>query len=119
MGVERLARNPGLHHRIEILGMHCQHLVHARHIQRDAAVDRQDMAFQRSAGAVGNHREFVPGAGLDHRCHFLGGCGKHHRVGQGIREMRFVMTVMLAHSGGNRHPFGTQCGLEIIQQSGG
>ena len=36
--VERLARHAGLHHGVEVFRMHLEHAVHARHVQRHAAV---------------------------------------------------------------------------------
>ena len=119
MRVERLARHAGLHHRVEILGVHGQHAVHARQVDGHPAADRQDVAFERSAGAVGNHRKLVRGAGLDHRRDLLGGQRKHHRVGRRVGEVRFVVTVMRAHRVGDRHALGAERGPELVEQRGG
>ena len=54
--VQRLAGHAGLDHAVEVLGVHGQHAVHARGVDRDAAVGGVDVALQRRAGAVGDDR---------------------------------------------------------------
>ena len=54
--VERLAGDAGLDHAVEVLGVHRQHLVHVAEVDRDAAVRRVDVAFERGAGAERDDR---------------------------------------------------------------
>ena len=56
VGVERFARDAGLHDAIGVVGVDGQHLVHARQVDADAAVRRADVTFERRARAVRDHR---------------------------------------------------------------
>ena len=49
--VELLARHAGLHHAVEVALVDGEHAVHAREVERQAAVRRVDVALQRGAGA--------------------------------------------------------------------
>jgi hypothetical protein len=44
--VQRLPRDPRLHRTVKIAGINFKHLVHAAHINADAAVGSVDMPFQ-------------------------------------------------------------------------
>ena len=54
MLVQLLARDAGLHRAVEVLGVDREDVVHAAHVDAHAAVDREHMAFERGADAVGN-----------------------------------------------------------------
>src|SRR4029079_126291 len=62
-----------------------------------AAADREDVAFERGADAVGNHRYAVAPADVHDVAHLLGRLGEHDRVGRRIRKVRLVLAVVLAH----------------------
>jgi len=60
----REARDAGLDDAIEIVGVDGENIIHAREVERDAAMRRVDMAFERRADAERNDRRVVPGAEL-------------------------------------------------------
>ena len=84
--------------------VHRQHLVHAADVERDAAVERADMALERGAGAEGDDRRLVAGAELDDLLHLLGRFGEHHGVGQVRLVEGDVLAVLLAHGVRRAHP---------------
>ena len=102
--VELLARDAGLHDDVEVGLVDLQHLVHAAEIERDAAVGRADMAFERGAGAERDDRRLVRGAELDDLLHLLGRFGEHDGVGQVRLVIRNVLAVLLAHGVGGGEP---------------
>ena len=57
--VELEPRQPGLDGNVEIFGAETQHPRHARQVDRDAAVDRVDVAFERAAHAERHDRRPV------------------------------------------------------------
>ena len=82
--VQVLARDPRLHGAVEILGIDLDHPVHAARIERDAAVGRVDMAFERSADAERDDRRAVLGADA----HDLPDLGAGFRIDDRIRRLR-------------------------------
>ena len=80
--VEGFAGDAGLHHAIEVSLMHGKDAVHAGEIEREAAVRRVEVTFERGAGAERDHRN----AGARAKSHHLGdlglGLGEQHGVGR-------------------------------------
>jgi hypothetical protein len=71
MLVELLPGDAGLDDAIEIVGVDGENIIHAREVERDAAMGRVDMAFERRADSERNDRRVVPGAELDEIDHVL------------------------------------------------
>ena len=101
-GVELLARDPGLHAAVHVLGMDRQHAVHACEVDADAAMDRQRIALQRGAGAERDDRHGGGGAGRDGR-RYLGG---RLREGDDIGRLRRVIGLAAAMRGAHRRRIG-------------
>ena len=76
----------GLHHRIAILGMDGENLVHAGHVQGNAALRGQHMALDRTADAIGNQGNAMLAAQPDHVGDFVGVLNEDHAP----REHRHV-----------------------------
>ena len=96
--VELLAGHAGLHGHGQIFCVDTQHLVHATHVQADAALHRQQMPFQRGAHAKRNDRRFVARRQRHGICDVLGAFGIHHggrRWHAG--ERRLVTAMLLTH----------------------
>ena len=55
-----------------------------------------DVALERGAGAVGDHRQMVGAADLDDPADLVGRAGEGDRVGRGARMMGLVLAVALA-----------------------
>ena len=85
---------PGLDRGVEILGAHAQHAVHARQVDRHAAVDRVDVAFERAAGAERHDWRAVSRGDAYHRAHLVGRQGKYDHVWRSGRVPRFAVPVM-------------------------
>jgi hypothetical protein len=100
--VELVAGDAGLDRDGQVFAVDAQHLVHPCHVDADAALDREQMAFQRRAGAERDHRHLVL-VGQRHRGgHFFGAFGKHHGVWRRHLERRFVAAMLFAHRLGGR-----------------
>ena len=97
MFVELLARDARLHHRVEVLLVHREHLVHLRKVDAHAALDREDVAFQRRADAVGDHRHAVRAADIDHVPDFFSCFYKNNNIRKRVGEVGLVLAVVLAH----------------------
>ena len=106
--VQRLAGHAGLDDRVEVFFVHCEHLVHLRQVDADAALDRKGVAFERSAHAVRDHRHAVPAADVHDIAYFLRGVREDHRIRRGDREVGLVLAVVLADAHG--------CGQPVAQQ---
>ena len=65
--------------------MHGEDAVHAGEIERDAAEGRIDVAFERGAGAEGDHRHSCLRAKRHHLDHLGGRFREQHRIG-GLRR---------------------------------
>jgi hypothetical protein len=111
--VQLLARHARLHHRVEVGFVHRQHLVHLAHVDAHAALHRQDVAFERGADTVGNHRNLVAAADVDDIAHFLSGSRKYHGVGRCVRKVGFVLAVLLADAARGGGALAQQ-GLELV-----
>ncbi len=114
--VELFARDAGLHGHGQVFSVDGQHLVHAGHVDADAALHRQQMAFQRRADTKGNHRHIVR-CGQGHRFRYIGRAfSKHHRCGRGHRGVGGLVTAMLfAHHQGGGTAL-TKVLLQSVQQ---
>ena len=108
--VELLAGDAGLDDAIEIVGVDGENIVHAREVERDAAMGRVDMALERRADAERNDRRVVPGAELDEVDHVLLVLGEHHRVRRLVLEPGQRVAVRLADRLG---------GGEAVAETGG
>ena len=97
MLVERLARDAGLDHAIEILGMHGQHAGHVAEVDRDAAERRVDVAFQRRAGAERDHRHALRAANAHDVLHVRRALRKHHRIRRLVGQPGERIAVLFAH----------------------
>ena len=86
MLVELLAGDAGLDDAVEILGVDRDNRVHARAVEREAAMRRVDMAFQRRAHPEGRDRRVVPGAEFHRVDHVVSGFGEHDRVRRLVLE---------------------------------
>ena len=94
---ERLARHAGLDDAIEVFGVNREHAVHARQSMRDAAVQRVDMAFQRSADAERDDRRVMRGADAHGVDDVLRAVGEHHRVGRRVVGPGQRVAMLTAH----------------------
>ena len=97
MLVQRLARDAGLDHAVEILGVDFQHLVHVAKVDANAAGRRVDLALQRGAGAERDHGNAVAGANPHHVLNVGGLLRHHHRIGRLRFQPGRGMGVLLAH----------------------
>ena len=68
--------------------VHREHLVHLRQVDRHAALHREDVALERGADAVGDHRHAVAAADVDDVAHFFGRLDEDNSIGQARRESR-------------------------------
>ena len=97
MFLELLAGHAGLDRGVQIVGADAQDAVHARHVDRDAAVDRIDVAFERRAGAERHDRAAVRWrrrATMAWTASVLS--GNTTACGSAAAMMRFAAAVMLA-----------------------
>ena len=101
--VQLLARYARLHHGVQILLVHGEHLAHLREIDRHAAIDGEDVTLERSADAERDHRHAVAPADVDDVAHLFRAVREDHGVGQRVREVRLVLAMVLAHRSGGRH----------------
>ena len=79
------------------------------------ALHGQNVALERGADAVGDHRHAVAAAGVDDVAHFLGAFRENHRVGRGIGEIGLVLAVVLAHRRRGRDAFCAEQRLPLGQ----
>ena len=86
MLVELLPGDARLDDAIEVVGVDGENIIHAREVERDAAMGRVDMALERRADAERNDRRVVPGAELDEVDHVLFVFGEHHGVRRLVLE---------------------------------
>jgi len=110
--VQLHARHAGLHRDGQVFGMDADDLVHAAEVQADAALHCQQMAFQRRARAVRNHRHGVLVGQLQHRGHVAGALAEHHPFGRRRVQRRLIATVLNAH----RHRGGTAVAEASLQR---
>ena len=98
--VDGLARHAGLHRHREVLGVDREHVVHAAHVDADAALHREQVAFERGAHAERNHRHAELCRQLHGVGHVLRALCEHHRRRWGHLVHRLVAPVLLAHHHG-------------------
>ena len=79
--VELLARDAGLHHGVKVAFIHCDDAVHAREVDREAALRRIDVTFQRGARAEGDDGHAVRTGDVDDGAYFIGILHPDHRIG--------------------------------------
>ncbi len=95
--VELLAGDAGLDDAIEVVGVDGENIVHAREIERNAAVRRVDMALERRADSERNDRRVVPAAELGEVDHVPFVFREHHGVGRLVLEPGQCVPVRLAN----------------------
>ena len=95
--VQLLARDARLHRHREVVRVDAEHPVHAAHVDADAALHGQQVAFERGTRAVRNHRHFVLAGQLHGVGHILGAFSKHHGAGRGRLQRALVAPVLFAH----------------------
>ena len=78
--VELTMRDARLDRDVEILGAEPHDPVHARHVDRDASLERGHVPLERGAGAERHDRRTMTRADRDDRCHFFGRLGKDDGV---------------------------------------
>ena len=96
VGVELLARHARLHAAVEVLGVHLEHAVHPRGVERHAAVDRGDVALERGADAEGDDRHAGGRAGADDVGHLLVRLREHDEVRRGEVGEALAAAVLVA-----------------------
>ena len=102
-----------MHRHGEVFGVDRQHLVHAAHVDADAALHRQQVAFQRRAHTKRDHRHLVLRGQLYRVGHVLCALGEHHGGGRGHFVHRLVAPMLFAH-----HQGGGALGAETLLQLG-
>ncbi len=110
MGVELLAGDAGLHRAVQVFGVDLQNLVHLHHVDRHAALDGDDMAFERGAGAERHDRHLVISADLDHLGDLFGRADEGDAVGVAVGVVGFVLAVVGADRRRGREPVAEECG---------
>ncbi len=78
--LELLACDACLDRGVEIVRADTQDAVHPRHVDRDPAVDRVDVALERGAGAERDDRTTMCRAGENDRLDGVGTLGEHDGV---------------------------------------
>ena len=104
--VELLAGDAGLDDAVEVLGVDGQDLVHARAVERHAAVRRVDVAFERGADAERHDRRVVAGANVHEVDHVVAGLGEYDRVRRLVLEpgQRVAVRLRIASEAVKRLP---------------
>ena len=108
--IERLARYAGLDDAIEILGVDRENPVHAAAVQRESAVERVDVAFERCADAERHNRRIMRRANAHGVDHVLAALGEHDSVRRRVRQPGQRMAMLHPHGLG-RH--------ELVAEPGG
>lgn len=96
MFVELFAPHPRLDGAVEILLVHLEDRVHLRQVDREAALDRGDVALERGAGAEGYDRYLGGDAQPDQRRHLFGRANEGDRIGQHRIEMGLARPMLEA-----------------------
>ncbi len=113
--LELLASDAGLDGRVEIVGADAQDVVHPRHVDRDAAVDRVDVPFERRSGTERHDRAPVRRARANDGLDRFRALGEHDRMRQRRGVVGFTAAVMLADGGGRREVRPRDC-AELLDQ---
>ena len=77
--------------------MNGEHAIHVAEIEADAAKGRVDLAFERGAGAEGDHRYALCRAQPHDLLHLFGGLRKDHRIRRLVADPSQRIAVLLAH----------------------
>ena len=115
MRIELVAGDARLDQAVEVLGVDLEHLAHLREIERDPAAERRDVALERGARPVGDHRQAMAGADLDDGTHFFGRMREGDRVGRGAGMVGLILAVLLAHRHGRAQAVAEQ-GADLVQR---
>ena len=94
--IELVARDAGLHGHRQVLGVDAEDALHPRQVQAHAALHRQQVAFERGSGAVGDHRHAMRVGQGQHRGDLVVAFGEDDRLRRRHVEGRFVATMLLA-----------------------
>ena len=94
--VQLQARDAGFDRRVEIVDADAQHVVHLAQIDRDAAVDRVDVAFERRAGAERDDRHAMGRADRHDRGDLVRRVREADDVGQRGEVVGLAVAVMIA-----------------------
>ena len=89
-----------LHRCREIFGLHGEHAVHLREVDRHAPAHREQVPLERRADAVGDDRHAVCATQADDLGDVVGAVCENDGVGRRGRKRRLVAAVMVAHGGG-------------------
>ena len=92
--VELAVRDAGLDLAVEIVGADAQHAIHARQINRDAALDGVDVPFERGPDAERDDRRTMHVRQTNDGADLLGVRRKHDDVRQSWDMPRFAVTVV-------------------------
>ena len=114
--IELLAGDAWLHGHRQVLGVQSQDAIHARHVQADAAPDRQQVPLQRGACTVGDDRHPGRSTKPDHPGHFSLALGKHHGLRRRHVEHRLIAPMLLSHREGGGAT-GAEIGLQFVQKA--
>ena len=116
--IELLAGHAGLNRHRQVFGIDLQHLVHAAHVQADAALHRQQVPFKRRAHAKRDHRHMELTSQRHRVGHVLRVFCKHHgRRRRGV-EGRLIPPVLLTHHLGGG-AVGSKAALQRGDEGGG
>ena len=102
MGIQLLSSYTWLDDDIQILGVNFQNLVHLLKIDANSAVERTDLSFKRSTGAIGDDRHLVTRAGADHILNFVSTEHSNNCIGWRRGMKGFIFPKSLTHRMGNR-----------------
>ena len=81
----------------EVLGVDRDHLVHARQVDADTALDREQVAFERRADAERDHRHSMAVGELDDLRDLVRALAEDDHLGRRSVDRRLVAAVLLAH----------------------
>ncbi len=95
--VQLQPRDPGLHGDEHVGGGHVEDAVHAGEIEADAALHREQLAFERRSGAKGDDRHVLRGGQFHRVGHVLRTFAEHHGGRRRHVEGRFIAPMLLAH----------------------
>ena len=73
-----------------------EHAIHVAEVKADAAAGRVDLAFERGAGAEGDHRHALGGAQAHNLLHLFGGLRKDHGIRRLVADPGQCVAVLLA-----------------------
>ncbi len=113
--VQFFACHARLHRDVEVFRADAQDLVHVGEVDDYAAMMRNHVAFQGSAGAVSDHRGLVHGANPHDIGHFFSGVRKYHGIGPMRVMPGLVLAVMVAYAGTRGEPV-AEPGADLVDR---